>query len=152
MKVRILVVGHLKTGPELTLIKDYLKRFHWRVEVTELSAKKGLSGSALKEAEGELILGQIPSGGFLIALDERGESPSSVDFSHLIADCQNQGISQIFFCIGGADGLSERVKKRASRMISFGKMTWPHMLVRVMLVEQLYRAQQILSGHPYHRV
>lgn len=151
MKIKIIVVGHLKSGPEETLLKEYLKRFQWSVEIIEVVAKKGLTQNALKEAEAQLILARLPPGTPLIALDERGQSPTSLEFSQITTSFQNQGISQVAFCIGGADGLHDSVRQRSVKQISFGKMTWPHMLVRVMLVEQLYRAQQILNNHPYHR-
>lgn len=151
MKIKIIGVGRLKSGPEETLIKEYLKRFHWSVEIIEVVAKKGLTGDSLKEAEAHLILSHLPSTVPLIALDERGHSPSSLEFSQIVSSFQQQGISQIAFCIGGADGLHDQIRQRATKLISFGKMTWPHMLVRILLVEQLYRAQQILSNHPYHR-
>lgn len=152
MKIKIICVGNLKSGPELDLVKEYLKRFLWQIDIIEIPVKKGLSGETLKTHEAKLILAQIPENTPLIALDERGTSPSSPEFAKIMEDLQVQSASQIIFCIGGADGLDESVRKRANRLISFGKMTWPHMLVRVLLAEQLYRAQQILAGHPYHRV
>lgn len=151
MRLRIICVGILKKSPELDILQDYLKRFHWSVEIIEIPVKKGLSGPALKDFEAKQILATVPLNTPLVALDERGKSPTSPEFSKLIETYQLQGISQLCFCIGGADGLDEKIRQRADKLISFGSMTWPHMLVRILLVEQLYRAQQILSGHPYHR-
>lgn len=152
MKITVICIGLLKSGPEYDLLKEYLKRFQWNVDVLEVSSKKGLSGQALKEFEAKQILSQVPSGAPLLALDERGKNMTSPEFAKSIGNFQNLGISHIYFCIGGADGLHDLVHKRATMLLSFGQLTWPHMLVRVMLVEQLYRAQQILAGHPYHRV
>jgi 23S rRNA (pseudouridine1915-N3)-methyltransferase len=84
-------------------------------------------------------------------MDERGKSLPSLKFADKIRDLQNQGRSHIQFIIGGADGLGDDIRKRADLLLSFGAQTWPHMLARVMLLEQIYRCQQILSGHPYHR-
>ncbi len=152
MKIKIVCVGTLKSGPEFNLVKEYLKRFHWQVDIIEIPIKKGFSGDALKAHEAKVILSHVPLNIPLIALDERGTSPASPEFAKIFSDFQLQGSSQIVICIGGADGLDDSIRKRANHLISFGKMTWPHMLVRVLLVEQLYRAQQILAGHPYHRV
>lgn len=152
MKIKIICVGILKSGPEFDLMKEYLKRFNWQVEIIEIPVKKGLSGDALKIHEAKLILTHAPSNSPIIVLDERATSPTSPEFSRIIGNFQLKGDSQVIFCIGGADGLDESVRLRANKIISFGQMTWPHMLVRVLLIEQLYRAQQILAGHPYHRV
>lgn len=152
MKIKIVCVGTLKSGPEFDLVKEYLKRFHWQAEIIEIPTKKGLGTEGLKIHEAKLILAHVAPNIPLIALDERGTSPTSPQFAKLFSDFQLQGCSQIVICIGGADGLDASIRQRANHLISFGKMTWPHMLVRVLLVEQLYRAQQILAGHPYHRV
>ena len=110
-----------------------------------------LDRDALKRAEGELILAALPDGAQLVALDERGKSPTSRQFAKQIGDWQDDGISDIAFAIGGADGLSDAVRKHARLVLCFGAMTWPHFVVRGLLFEQLYRAQQIIAGHPYHR-
>lgn len=152
MKITIICIGILKSGPEYDLLKEYLKRFQWTVDILELPSKKGLQGITLKEFEAKQILSHLPAGAPLFALDERGTNLTSPDFAKLFGGLQNSGKSHLYFCIGGADGLHESVHKRAAKLLSFGQLTWPHMLVRVMLVEQLYRAQQILAGHPYHRI
>ncbi len=104
----------------------------------------------LKEREAELILKAVPSGAPLIALDEHGAPWSSRDLAAQIALWRDRGSGELVFAIGGAEGLGAAVLERA-QVASLGPMTWPHLLVRGMLLEQLYRAQQILAGHPYHR-
>lgn len=151
MRIRVICIGLLKDSAELTLIQTYKKRFHWQLDIMEIPPKKGLSGQTLKEYEAKQILNLVPNESTLIALDERGVSFSSPDFAKIISQYQNQGQSTLYFCIGGADGLHESIRERANQLICFGKMTWPHMLARVLLIEQLYRAQQILSNHPYHK-
>ena len=110
-----------------------------------------MPAAELKAREGELILDALPSGMPLIALDERGIQWSSRALAQRIADWRDQGSPELAFAIGGADGLHETVLDRADVTLSLGSMTWPHLLVRGMLLEQLYRAQQILAGHFYHR-
>lgn len=148
MKIRILAVGKLKNSPLQEQCEEYIKRMGWKVSVKEIEAGKG-STSAQEEP---LILKQLKPGDFLVALDERGETLSSPDFAKKIAKWGQQASGgEITFLIGGADGLTEEIRKKAKFLLSFGKQTWPHMLVRVMLLEQIYRAQQIIAGHPYHR-
>ena len=101
--------------------------------------------------EGELLLKAIPQSAIIIALDERGEKLRSTNFANKVSAWQDQGVVNLVFLIGGADGYDEKIKSRAHYLISFGDMTWPHMMVRAMLCEQLYRASAILSGHPYHK-
>lgn len=155
MKIRIIALGRAKAGPEKTLVDTYAKRLTWPSELIELEAKKGLEGAELIAAETVLIekaLAKNPNGKrALIALDERGQTFRSRDFAKRIGALGNQGYSEIIFVIGGADGLSPAIRDRADLLLAFGAMTWPHMLVRVLLMEQIYRAQTILAGHPYHR-
>ena len=115
--------------------------------MVEIEDRKG-GGS---EAEGALILQALPKGAALVALDERGEVMTSPDFAALLARHAETGTRDLAFAIGGADGHPAAVRARADARLSFGKMVWPHMLARVMLSEQLYRAASILSGGPYHR-
>jgi 23S rRNA (pseudouridine1915-N3)-methyltransferase len=98
-----------------------------------------------------LLLGALPARIPLIALDERGWAYSSRALADRIATWRDRGVPELAFAIGGADGLDAAVMDRAEAVLSLGPMTWPHLLVRGMLLEQLYRAQQILAGHPYHR-
>jgi 23S rRNA (pseudouridine1915-N3)-methyltransferase len=105
----------------------------------------------LKAREAELILAALPAGARLVALDETGAAWSSRDLAERIAAWRDQGVATLAFAIGGAEGLDSTIIERADAVVSLGAMTWPHLLVRGMLLEQLYRAQQILAGHPYHR-
>jgi 23S rRNA (pseudouridine1915-N3)-methyltransferase len=157
MKLRILAVGRARTGPEAALIAEYQKRLHWPLAIEELEEKRPLSGAELKAREGALLQAAIDraakSGGrpILVALDERGKSLGSRDFATRLKGWEEQGAPEILFLLGGADGLAAEIRDQASFVLSLGQMTWPHLLARAMLVEQIYRAQQILAGHPYHR-
>jgi 23S rRNA (pseudouridine1915-N3)-methyltransferase len=157
MKLRILAVGRARTGPEAALIAEYQKRLHWPLAIEELEEKRPLSGAELKTREGALLQAAIDraakSGGrpILVALDERGKSLGSRDFAARLKGWEEQGAPEILFLLGGADGLAAEIRDQASFVLSLGQMTWPHLLARAMLVEQIYRAQQILAGHPYHR-
>jgi len=119
--------------------------------IVEVEERRSLPPEQLKLREGELILGALPAGVPFVALDERGTQWSSRALAKRIAAWRNQGESELVFAIGGADGLHRAVLDRADVILALSSMTWPHLLVRGMLLEQLYRAQQILAGHPYHR-
>lgn len=155
MRVHICAVGRLRASPEKSLVDDYLTRFDRTgralglgpAQVIEVEDKKS-RGMA---AEAELLDKAIPAGSLLCVLDERGQLETSPDFAARLGSWRDQGRSDVAFVIGGADGLDKRLRSRADHRLSFGKMVWPHMLVRVMLSEQLYRAASILSGGPYHR-
>ena len=148
MKINIIAVGKLKASPLHDLCDEYVKRIGWKVNITEIDSPKA-STSAIEEL---LILKNLPPDAFAIALDERGESFPSPALAQKLHNWRDQAVgNELFFIIGGADGLTDIIRKRAKILLSFGKQTWPHMLVRVMLLEQIYRAQQILAGHPYHR-
>ncbi len=153
--VHICAVGRLRSGPERDLLDDYLGRFDRTgralglgpVSVHEVEDKK----SGGMRAEAPLLEGVIPKGAVICALDERGKLMSSPDFAHMLADWRDMGRGDVAFVIGGADGIDPGLRAKADAKLSFGKMVWPHMLVRVMLGEQLYRAASILAGAPYHR-
>jgi 23S rRNA (pseudouridine1915-N3)-methyltransferase len=119
--------------------------------IIEVEEKRRLPPAELKAREAELILAALPRGARLVALDERGTAWSSTGLACRLRDWRDAGDGAVAFAIGGADGLGSAVIERADAVLSLGKMTWPHLLVRGMLLEQLYRAQQILAGHPYHR-
>ena len=106
---------------------------------------------ANKDQEGDALLASIPASTHVIALDEHGEDLPSAKFSALMGDQLDQG-RDLAFVIGGADGLSDGLRERANTLLRFGRMTWPHQIVRGLLFEQIYRAETILLGHPYHRV
>jgi 23S rRNA (pseudouridine1915-N3)-methyltransferase len=121
------------------------------VTIVELEVRERLPAAALRVREAALILAAVPARARLIALDERGAMWSSRGLAERLEAWRHQGVAQIAFAIGGADGLAAEVRDRAEATLSLGPMTWPHLLVRSLLLEQLYRAQQILAGHPYHR-
>lgn len=152
MKFILLCVGTLKAGPEKDLLDQYCTRLSWPFEMREFSCRKTGTPDQVKSWEGELLLQAIDPDSVVIGMDERGASLSSPEFAKILENYRHEGIKSLTFLIGGADGFSDAVRNRCQRLISFGHMTWPHLLVRGLLVEQLYRAQQILIGHPYHRV
>lgn len=149
MKLAIIAVGKMKQGPEAALMQEYLKRLPAPVEIREVEERKKLSGNTLKEAEGALLLAAVPKGAKIIALDECGRQFTSREFAARLGALADG--APVALLIGGADGHSDEVRKRADLLLSFGSLTYPHMLVRVMLAEQLYRAHTILTRHPYHR-
>ncbi len=154
MRLVLAAVGRLRKGPEAELVSDYLARFSKTgralgfpaVTLTEVEDKRG-GGMA---AEAELLNRAIPDGAALVILDERGQKLTSPEFAEKLGNWRDQA-RDICFVIGGADGIDPALRARADLAISFGQMVWPHMLVRVMLSEQLYRAATILAGSPYHR-
>ena len=151
MKLILLCVGTLKAGPEKDLISRYRSRLSWPFEMREVICRKKGTPAQIVEWEGELLVQALETGTAAIGLDSQGMSLTSEEFSQCIENYSLKGIRSLTFIIGGAGGLSSLVRSKCQKMISFGCMTWPHLLVRGLLVEQLYRAQQILSGHPYHR-
>lgn len=151
MKITIAAIGKFKASPEREIFHSYLKRIPWQIELKEFEAKKALSGQALKTAEATLLLSAAPKSGKIIALDERGKNISSTELARVISGWQGEGSSNITFIIGGADGLADEARGKADLLLSFGKLTWPHMLVRAMLAEQVYRVYSVIAGHPYHR-
>ena len=164
MRLAILAVGRLKDGPERDLCERYRSR------ITETGKALGFSGPDLAELgesrarrpedrkteeavlfRGKLQGGQV-QGGLVIALDERGKTFGSTDFANRLARERDAGTASACFIIGGADGLDAALREQAGLTLSFGGLTLPHQLVRVLVLEQIYRALTILSGHPYHRV
>jgi len=156
MKVHICAVGRLRAGPERALIDDYLTRFDKTgralglgpASVHEVEDKKG-GGMA---AEAALLDRAIPKGAVLVVMDERGRVIPSPEFAGKLGAWRDEGRGDVAFVIGGADGVDPSLRAKADFKLSFGAMVWPHMLARVMLSEQLYRAASILAGSPYHRV
>jgi 23S rRNA (pseudouridine1915-N3)-methyltransferase len=121
------------------------------VSLVEVEEKRRLTGAELKQREAALILAALPADARLVALDERGATWTSRQFADRLAGWRNGGAGVLAFAIGGADGLGQAVIERADAVLSLGQITWPHLLARSLLLEQLYRTQQILAGHPYHR-
>ena len=152
MNILIAAIGKMKKkSPEEILMGDYIKKTRWPITVKELEEKKALSDEQLKVAESTLLLSAVPQGAKIIALDETGALVSSRELAAQVRDWQDQGVGTITFLIGGANGHADILKNKADLKLSFGRMTLPHMLARVVLAEQIYRVKTILDGHPYHR-
>ncbi len=151
MRLMIAAVGRAKTGPERTLYEHYAGRITFPLQLREVEEKKPLSGSKLTRREGELLLASIPAGARIVALDESGKDLASMDLTRRLRDWRDEGVRDIAFVIGGANGLDPSVRDKADLVLALGRATWPHMLVRGLLAEQIYRAQCIMTGHPYHR-
>jgi 23S rRNA (pseudouridine1915-N3)-methyltransferase len=157
MRLHLCAVGRMRADqPERAILEDYHMRFNRTGKPlalgplfeTEVEDKKGGG----MEAEADLLAKAVPAGALLVTMDERGKVLSSPEFAAQLARWRDDGRQDVAFVIGGADGIAPGLRERAAFSISFGRMVWPHMLVRVMLVEQLYRAATILGGGPYHRV
>lgn len=144
LRLELIAAERLKTGPLLAVWEDYLKRLAWSFTLHEIQAPDERQ-LAQRMAE------KIRSDAYVIALDERGKSLDSRAFAAKLEQLENNGTPYVQFIIGAADGIPPAIKSRANFLLSFGAQTWPHMMARVMLIEQVYRARQILDGHPYHR-
>lgn len=153
MQLTLAAVGRLRQGPEATLVADYLDRFARTgrgiglpaVTIAEVEAKAGG-----RTAEADLLRRALPQGALVVTLDERGAMMTSPEFATHLARWRDDSRDAVFV-IGGADGIAPDLRARADLSVSLGRMVWPHLLVRVMLAEQLYRAATILAGGPYHR-
>jgi 23S rRNA (pseudouridine1915-N3)-methyltransferase len=155
MKITIACVGkagRTKHDAAQSLLEGYRERLPWPVTIKEVEDRKqGGTVAERKAREATLLLAAIPKGAIIIALDERGKSLSSRHFADLLAQWRDHGEQDAAFLIGGADGLDAGVVAKARLTLSLSAMTWPHLLARVMLLEQLYRAWSLQTGHPYHR-
>lgn len=151
MRITLAAIGRLKLGPELSLINEYAKRLPWKLDIRELEIKKNLPDAQRKTEETKLLLDACKDASAIIALDEQGKDLTSRAFADTIKTWQNAGISSLGIIIGGADGLDRVQLSQIQLKLSFGRMSLPHMLARVLICEQLYRAYTILEGHPYHR-
>lgn len=159
MRLDVLAVGRLKAGPE----RDLVKRYHDRLtgvarplgfsgpRVVELSESAARRDADRKSEEAQALLAQLAPGGRVVLFDEGGRSIDSRKFAAILAEWRDSGVPAAGFVIGGADGLGEALRARGDLVLAFGGMTMPHQIVRVLVMEQLYRAATILSGHPYHR-
>lgn len=153
MRLTILSVGRLKSGAERDLFDEYVKR---ALRVARSLGFRGIdaievaSGGGL-DAEAERMLAKIPSGASVIRLDESGPNTPSAAFADRLARLRDQGVPDLVFLIGGAEGYGEAVRRGVPDTMAFGAQTWPHRLVRAMLAEQVYRAVSILAGMPYHK-
>jgi len=136
--LHIVARGKIGRSPEAELVDRYLKRIVWPTKVTELPDRGGL-------------LPQPADNAITVVLDERGKALSSMEFAKKLEGWRDTGRRETRFLIGAADGHEEELRGTAELLLSFGPATWPHMLVRSMLAEQLFRATSIIAGHPYHR-
>ncbi|MDD3771084.1 MAG: 23S rRNA (pseudouridine(1915)-N(3))-methyltransferase RlmH [Weeksellaceae bacterium] len=155
MTITLLCIGKTDEKPMEELILKYEKRLpqHWnyqRIEIPDLKNRKNLSESQQKEKEADLLQNKINSGDYVILLDEKGKQLNSVRFAQDLQELMNQSHKQIIFVVGGPYGFSEEIYQRANRKISLSEMTFTHQMVRLFLIEQLYRAFSILQGKPYH--
>lgn len=159
MRLTIAAVGRMKSGPEQELAARYLDRLRRSgaplgldfAGVHEIVEARGSSVAERKRDEGSRILALVPEGARLLVLDETGRTPSSDEFAALLARHRDEGARDLVLALGGPDGHGDEVRARASGLIAFGRLTFPHQIVRILLAEQLYRATTILAGHPYHR-
>ena len=145
MKATIIAIGKCKkNSPEAAIIAEYVKRSGWDIIIKE-------KDNSTQEDEAKFLLGSIPHGAKVIVLDERGENMKSLELAAKLENWLNEGCSEICFLIGGADGHLPSTRDKADLLLSFGKLTLPHMLMRAVLAEQIYRIQTIINHHPYHR-
>jgi len=159
MKIFIGTVGRMKKGPESTLFQTYFERCNQvgskiglgPVQIGESVEARNPSKSERQRLEAESLSKMLPKKSRIIALDENGKNLSSVAFSKHLAAWRDEGIPHASFLIGGPDGLDKSLINEADLVLSLGTMTWPHMIARILLVEQIYRSISLLSGHPYHR-
>jgi 23S rRNA (pseudouridine1915-N3)-methyltransferase len=159
MRLVIIAIGRLKQGPERELAERYRERFDdigrklgFRgLEIHEIPESRARDATTRIAEEAAAISAAIPAKSVLVALDERGDNIDSTAFARHLGRWRDQSVANTIFVIGGADGLSPDLRRKATLSIAFGSATWPHQMVRVMLLEQIYRAATILAGHPYHR-
>jgi 23S rRNA (pseudouridine1915-N3)-methyltransferase len=150
MQVIIAAIGRDRAGPTRELFDDYCRRAPWPIRLVEIAPRSSEPTERRLREEADRLLQTVPQGAVLVALDEAGRQLDSAGLARRIARWQEEH-GTLAFVIGGPDGLARSVLDRAEIALAFGRMTWPHRMVRVMLAEQLYRAGTILSGHPYHR-
>ena len=142
-----MAAGRARQGPERATYEHYARRIRWPLSLLEIPENRGSS----KAGDSKNLSRALPSSAVVIALDERGDNLSSTQFAERLRGWRDSGAVDVAFVIGGAGGLPADVRESAKLVLSFGRVTWPHLLMRALLVEQIYRAQQILDGHPYHR-
>lgn len=146
MKITLGVIGKCKKkSPEDLLIARYQERMKWKLDIKE-------KDNSTQTEEAKFLQSSINDGAKVIVLDERGQNISSIELAGMVENWMNNGTSEICFLIGGADGHLESTREKADLVLSFGKLTLPHMLMRAVLVEQIYRIETIINGHPYHRI
>lgn len=151
MRLTIVCIGRMRHGPEKSLLGEYLKRLPWKLFIKEIDEKDYGNPALQIRREAAMLLEAAEGYERCIALDERGKELTSREFTGKLQLWRQEGVGSAAFIIGGSHGLDDTVRQRADMLLSLGRMTWPHLLARVLLAEQLYRAHTILSGHPYHR-
>jgi 23S rRNA (pseudouridine1915-N3)-methyltransferase len=159
MHLVVVSIGRLKQGPERELAERYRERFDdigrklgFRgLDIHEIPESRARDAATRMAEEAAAMTAAIPDKSILVALDERGDNLGSEAFAKHLGRWRDEAVANTVFAIGGADGLSPDLRRRAKLRIAFGSATWPHQMVRVMLLEQIYRAATILAGHPYHR-
>ena len=159
MRVVVAAVGRLKRGPEQQLAERYRERTRKvgrsvglrDVEIVEIAESRARDAARRKNEESIALANLVPDAAALVLLDEKGESLGTAAFADLLRRWRDNGRAACVFFIGGPDGIAAGLHEKADVHLAFGALTWPHQLVRVMLLEQLYRAATLLAGHPYHR-
>lgn len=159
MRLAVIAIGRLKQGPERELSDRYRGRFDdigrrlgFRgLDVHEIPESRARDSEQRIREEAASILALVPQEALLVALDERGKNIDSAAFAAHLGRWRDESVANTVFVVGGADGLSPELRRRVRLSVAFGAATWPHQIVRVMLLEQIYRAATILAGHPYHR-
>ena len=149
MKYIISTIGKIRNNDEDLITRKYLKRIR-NIELKQYEVKTKNKEKRIEE-EAEKLINSTPKDGKLILLDEEGENISSSDLAKLILNWNNSNITSVNFAIGGAFGNSMKIKRTADKIIAFGKLTWPHQMVKMMIAEQIYRIETIIKGHPYHK-
>jgi 23S rRNA (pseudouridine1915-N3)-methyltransferase len=160
MRLLVIAVGRLKDGPERDLVERYRERFaslsrklgFRGLEIHEVSESRAREAATRMADEAAAIKSLIPENAVTVALDERGKTIDSAALARQLGRWRDESTANVVFVIGGADGLSPELRRMMKTVFAFGTATWPHQLVRIMLMEQIYRAATILAGHPYHRV
>jgi 23S rRNA (pseudouridine1915-N3)-methyltransferase len=138
MRLHIIARGKIGRTSEAELVDRYLKRISWPTKLTELPDKGGTIPPPERNSR-------------TVLLDEKGEQLGSLEFAQMLDKWRDEGVGEVRLCLGAADGFDDKERKEADRLIAFGRATWPHLMARAMLAEQLYRATSILANHPYHR-
>lgn len=151
MEFLVVCVGRSRDAPTDALVADYARRCPWPIRLIEVQPRGALPTARRIDAEAALLRGAVPPGAAVVVLDERGRDLTSDALAGQIARWRDQGRRAAAFLVGGPDGHAAGLREAADLTLAFGRLTWPHRLVRVMLAEQLYRATTILAGHPYHR-
>lgn len=152
MKITIISIGKFENSPYKKIFEEYFKRISYKIELKEIDAKgsKNIELGKIKLKEAELINKNLSKNSFKICLDENGSQYTSIEFSKLLNSKFNEG-SNIDFIIGGAFGLDKEFLRKSNITLSLGKLTLPHIMARIILIEQIYRAESIIKGHPYHK-